>query len=117
MRRIIFERVLHASLSLLAVTALTFTIVRLSGDPVLVYLPLEATKEDEARLRTRLGLDRPMTEQYARYLGEVARGDLGFSYRTHGPVAEVIASRLPATLQLGGVALLLVLLTGVPLGI
>ncbi|MGH7861297.1 MAG: ABC transporter permease [Candidatus Dormibacteraceae bacterium] len=117
MGRAITERLVHTVLSLIAVTILAFGIVRLTGDPVLAILPVDATKQDITRVRAELGLDQPIYVQYGRYMVQLAHGDLGISYLTRTPVIDVIAQRLPATLQLGGAALLLVFGVGIPLGL
>lgn len=87
------------------------------GDPVRLMLGELATEEMVTDLRTRLGLDDPLPVRYIRYLGEVAQGDMGSSVRDQRPVSEIIGEALPVTLQLGGAALLLTVLLGVPLGV
>lgn len=107
-------------LLLLASFAL-FAMLRLGrGDPALDYLRLAQIPPTDAALaaaRAELGLDRPLLAQYGAWLGDTLRGDLGASWFTRRPVAEEIAQYLPATLQLAGAAMLLVLAVGVPLGI
>lgn len=99
------------------VVTITFALVRLApGDPALLLVPPTATQQDAARLRTELGLDRPMVVQYARWLGGVLHGNLGESFALHRPVGAVIAEAMPVSLSLGGSALLLTFLVGVPLG-
>lgn len=87
------------------------------GDPVCLMLGELATEEMVTDLRTRLGLDDPLPVRYIRYLGEVAQGDMGNSVRDQRPVSEIIGEALPVTMQLGGAALLLTVLLGVPLGV
>lgn len=100
------------------VVTITFALVRLApGDPALLLVPPTATREDAARLRADLGLDRPMVVQYARWLGGVLRGDLGESFALHRPVGSVVAEAMPVSLSLGGSALLITFIVGVPLGI
>lgn len=98
-----------------------FAMLRLGrGDPALDYLRLAQIPPTDAALdtaRAELGLDRPLLAQYGAWLGDALRGDLGTSWFTHRPVAEEIAQYLPATLQLAGAAMLLVLAVGMPLGI
>jgi ABC-type dipeptide/oligopeptide/nickel transport system permease component len=117
MTRTLVERFFHTALSLFAVTLVAFGLVRLTGDPVLVYLPGNATAADEANLRAQLGLDQPVEIQYLRYLEKLSHGDLGVSFQTRTSVDSLIAQRLPATLVLGGVALVIVLGFGIPLGV
>jgi peptide/nickel transport system permease protein len=87
------------------------------GDPVSVILGDNATKEQIASTRERLGLDDPVIERYGKWLGNAARGDLGTSLFNSYPVAHAIRDRLPVTLSLVGVALLLAIVTGIPAGI
>jgi peptide/nickel transport system permease protein len=92
----------------LLVTVIVFVLVRLSpGDPVLVYAGEERDPDSLAALRTELGLDRPLPVQYVAWLSHAVRGDLGRSIRSRQPVRDAIVERLPATLELGGAALLL----------
>src|SRR5262249_21164403 len=91
----------------------------LPGEPALLILGGDAaqvTPEQLARVRARLGLDQPLAVQYARWMGRVARGDLGASLIDDRPVATDLANRLPRTLQLVGPATLLSLAAGIPLG-
>lgn len=87
------------------------------GDPVRLMLGEFATEEMVTDLRTRLGLDDPLPVRYIRYLGEVAQGDMGSSVKDQRPVSEIISEALPVTMQLGGAALLLTVLLGIPLGV
>jgi peptide/nickel transport system permease protein len=92
----------------LLVTVICFTLLRLSpGDPVLAYAGEERDPASLAQLRHSLGLDQPLPAQYAAWLSRAVRGDLGRSIRTRQPVGEAIMERLPATLELGGAALIL----------
>lgn len=99
------------------VVTITFALVRLApGDPAILLVPPTATRQDAARLRAELGLDRPMLVQYARWLGGVLRGNLGESFALHRPVSTVVAEAMPVSLSLGGTALLITFVIGVPLG-
>ncbi len=100
------------------VVTLVFAFLHLvPGDPVDVMLGETARPADKAALRTELGLDRPVWDQYVSYLGGLARGDLGRSFAHRKPVSEVIAGRLPATAQLAGGALVVALAVAFPLGV
>ena len=91
--------------TLLGVASLVFAFLHLvPGDPVEIMLGESAAPADVAALRHDLGLDRPLPAQYARFLARAARGDLGQSIAFRAPVAEVIADRYPATLELAGTA-------------
>ena len=76
-----------------------------------------AAEADVIALRTRLGLDRPLLEQYGGFLSRAVRGDLGTSLRTSEPVAQAIIDRLPATLELAAAAMLVAIVVSIPLGI
>lgn len=106
---------------LLVVSFVFFAMLRLGrGDPALDYLRLAQIPPTEAALaqaRETLGLDRPLIAQYLAWLGDALRLDLGRSWQTGRPIAEEIAHYLPATLQLAGAAVLVMLLVRVPLGI
>ena len=116
--RLIVARTVQAAISILAVTVLVFMIVRLTGDPVVLILPDTASEEDFVRLRAHYGLNEPLIVQYGMFLRQLASGDLGTSIRARGtPVARLISDRLPATLQLGIAALVIVIVVGVPAGV
>lgn len=102
---------------MLAVSLLAFLLFRYVGDPVAVMVGQETSIEDQERLREQLGLNDPVWKQYTRFLGNLVTGDFGFSYRTRQPIGEMILSRMPATLELGFVSLLISLIVGIPAGI
>ena len=111
------RRLGQAVLVILVVGLLAFLMFRFVGDPVAAMAREDASVEEREALRARLGLDDPFIVQYARFLGRVAQGDLGISYRNQRPVAELLAERLPATLELVLAATLLSLAIGIPLGV
>jgi len=86
------------------------------GDPALILLGEDRTPDAIAAIHHQLGLDQPLYVQYLTWLGHILRLDLGRSVTTHQPVLAAITERLPATLELGGVALLWSLLVAIPLG-
>jgi peptide/nickel transport system permease protein len=97
---------------------IAFTLIRLiPGDPAAVLLGLEATPEAVDQLRVRLGLDEPLGVQFAIWLSQVVKGELGRSYFLGEPVLQAIVGRLPVTLSLAALALLAAVLIGVPAGI
>lgn len=103
---------------LFGVATLVFSLIHLvPGDPAQAMLGDGASPEDIAQLRTRLGLDRPLTEQYTRYLRGLVHGDLGTSLRTQQPVTTQIAERLPATAELASAAMLVAVALALPLGL
>jgi peptide/nickel transport system permease protein len=100
------------------VVTITFMLVRLApGDPTALLVPPTASAQDAARLRAELGLDQPLAIQYARWMGGVLRGNLGESFAIHRPVGRVLLDAMPVSLILGGTALLITFMVGVPLGI
>jgi peptide/nickel transport system permease protein len=111
-------RRLIGSLALIwLVLTLTFLLVRAApGDPATLLIPSAATAADATRLRTELGLDRPMAVQYARWSESLLRGDLGESFALKRPVRDVIADSLPISAALGAASLALTFLIGVPIG-
>src|SRR5919197_2454445 len=109
-------RVLQAVLSMLVVISIVFILTRLSGNPVHLLLDVNASQHDLEILTHHLGLDQPLPVQYAIYVKNIAFGDFGKSILTRRPVTEHIWERLPATVELGFVAMFLSVLIGVPLG-
>ncbi len=111
------QRAGQAVLVMLAVTAIAFLMFRFVGDPVAMMSREGASQAEKDQLRQSLGLDRPIVVQYAGFVGRVIRGDLGTSFRNQRPVAQLLAERLPATLELVFVATVLALALGIPLGV
>ena len=100
------------------VVTLVFGFIHLvPGDPVAQMLGEGAAVTEVERLRSELGLDRPVWEQYLTYLGGLVRGDLGVSFRNQQTVASAIAERYPATIQLAAAAIVFSLLLAIPLGV
>jgi len=115
--RQVLRRVLDAAILLWIVLTLTFLLLRAApGDPTALLIPPSASAADAARVRTRLGLDRPLVVQYARWAGGVLRGDLGESFARHEPVTRLLAQTLPVSLSLGVVSLLLTFAVGILVG-
>jgi peptide/nickel transport system permease protein len=112
----LLRRLAQSLVTLLAISILVFWMMFHVSDPIATMLPRGATQADKERLRADLGLDRPIWVQYGRYMGRLARGDLGMSYNTWRPVRAMIAERAPATIELALCALALSIGVGVPLG-
>lgn len=111
-------RLVHLLAVLLAVTFLSFVVVELlPGDAAVVVAGEGATPEQVEQVRRDLQLDRPVLVRYVDWLGGVATGDLGRSFRTGQPVAEALAQRIPVTFEITVVAQLLALLVAVPLAV
>ena len=117
MWRHLIGRVLQTLLSMLVVVSIVFVLTRLSGNPIHLLLDVNATERDQQILTHYLGLDQPMPVQYAIYVKNIFLGDFGKSVLTRRPVAEHIWERLPATVELGFVAMFMSVLIGVPLGV
>src|SRR5712692_7055843 len=99
------------------VTVGVFMLIRLTpGDPALILLGEDRSPQAIAAIHQQLGLDRPLYVQYVIWIGRIVHGDLGRSITTHQPVATAIGERLPATIELGMVALLWSLMVAIPLG-
>jgi peptide/nickel transport system permease protein len=114
----VVRRLLRLGIALWLLVTLSFLMIHLiPGDPVRASLGLTAPIELVEARRAALGLDRPLPVQYAVYLQGLATGDLGLSFTSQLPVAQIIAQRLPATLLLAGLALVIVLTIGVTLGL
>ncbi len=117
MIRFISTRLANGLLVLATVSLLAFGLFNFIGDPVNNLAGENATAEEKAALRESLGLDQPLPVQYLRFVGRAAQGEFGVSYRNLEPVAQVIAARLPATLELAGLAAVLALAVGIPMGV
>jgi len=116
MWKYVLGRVFQTLLSMLVVVSIVFVLTRLSGNPIHLLLDVNATERDQQILTHALGLDRPLILQYAIYVRNIALGDFGSSILTRRPVAEHIWERLPATVELGVVAMAMSVVFGVPLG-
>ncbi|OIQ87123.1 glutathione transport system permease protein GsiC [mine drainage metagenome] len=112
------KRLAGVLMTVFGVLLLTFMLLHLvPGDPVEVMLGESATGADRVALRAGLGLDQPLPVQFAGYLGKLGRGDFGFSIHSHTPISRLLAERLPATVRLALLSLLIALLVGIPLGV
>ena len=118
MQRYIAQRLLLLVPVLFVISTLVFSLIHLiPGDPAQVLLGFEnADPRQLALVRKDLGLDRPVYVQYARWLGKVARGDLGTSVRTGRPILHLIGEALPFTLELAVYAMILAIVIAVPIG-
>jgi len=117
-RQYLSRRVAAFVATLFVVSLLVFVVIRvLPGDPAQVIMGTEGNPEATARLRTSLGLDRPLVVQYVDWLAHAVRGDLGVSIQYDVPVGRLIMSRLPVTLPLTLLAAAFMVATAVPLGL
>lgn len=113
----LLRRFAYLIVSLVIVSMITFGATRLLGNPAYLLVGTTHTKEMLENTIRELGLDRPIYEQYARYVGNLVRGDLGQSRYTFNPVSEDIQRRLPATLELITYAIIIGALWAIPAGI
>ncbi len=117
LRRYILRRLLLAALTLCGVVVVVFFITRiLPGNPAAVRLGPYAKPELMAALEKEMGLDQPLPVQFVQYVGKLAHGDMGKSWRTGQPVRQDLAQRLPATLELALTATLIAIIVGMILG-
>ncbi|WP_240233303.1 ABC transporter permease [Devosia lacusdianchii] len=118
MIRFLAGRLGFAALILLALSTFVFFLFFVApGDPARMVAGDKATEAQLIQIRSNLGLDRPIHEQYLSFIGKAVQGDLGFSYRNQQPVISLIANRLPATLSLVAGGVILWLAVGIPIGI
>ncbi|MDE2939684.1 MAG: ABC transporter permease [Chloroflexota bacterium] len=118
MQRYIVVRLFHAFLALFAMSIIVFSLARISGNPMDVLLPEDATVQDFEIMTERWGLDKPLHMQYLVYVGNVLRGDFGTSIKWPGrSTRDLILARLPATLELSFLALVVAALLALPLGV
>src|SRR5947209_17615932 len=118
MLTLILKRLAFAVPSLIGVVIVTFLLTRaLPGDPAAYFAGPAATQESIEQIRSKLGLDRPLPEQFFRYVADLAHGDLGSSLTTGQPVSAEIINRLPASAELTLVGLLVSVMIALPLGI
>ena len=118
MQRYIVIRLFHAVLALIGVSIIVFALIRIAGSPLDVLAPLNATEEDRARVAALWGFDRPLHEQYFRFVWNALQLNFGDSIKFQGQTAMgLIGEALPASLQLAGFAMLFSVLMAVPVGV
>jgi len=117
MAPLILNRLAQSIFVMLAVGIIAFSLFRFVGDPVAQMVGQETSIEDQERLREELGLNDAVPVQFVRFVKNMVTGEFGFSYRTRQPIGELIKSRLPATIELAFVSLIISLIAGIPAGI
>src|SRR5262245_63231379 len=110
------RRALHSAFALLGLTIAVFFLARLTGDPTDLFLPVDASAAARAEFAHKHGYDRPATEQFVRFVGNVMEGDLGFSLRKQRPAFDVVLEAYPTTLKLAGVTLLIAISLAIGVG-
>ena len=117
MQRYILGRVAQSIVSMFVVSVVVFALVRASGDPIRIMAPAEASEADIAMMRAHLGLDRAWAVQYWWFATRALQGDFGRSIRFRRPALDLILERYGATLELGGLAVLIVIAVALPVGV
>jgi peptide/nickel transport system permease protein len=112
----VLRRILQSLVVVLVMSLVVFVGVNVVGDPVHILISDEMTQAEIDRFIQKLGLDRPLHEQYLHFLANAARGDLGNSFVHDEPALKLILDRMPATLELAFAAFLLAVIVGIPLG-
>ena len=113
----IIRRLLQAVIVMVVVSLIAFLMFRFVGDPINQMVGIETSVEQREALRERLGLNDPLVLQFWHFLSSAAQGNFGVSYQFRQPVADLLAARLPATLELSLVSALFALLVGIPMGV
>lgn len=113
----LLRRLVHTVLVVFGVIALVFVLIRLSGDPATLYMPDDATPAEIEAYREAMGWNEPIYVQFGTYMWRLLHGDFGTSLRHNEPALDLILERVPATLELTGVALVLALLISTPVGV
>jgi peptide/nickel transport system permease protein len=117
MLRYLVARLVQAAIAVFLALTAVFFLVRITGDPVILFLPLDVQPKDIAQFRHLLGFDRPLWVQYAGFLGGAVHGDFGASLRYRAPALLLVLHRLPATFELAAASLAVVAVAAVPIGI
>ena len=117
MTRYVLKRLIYAVFVIFYVVTIVFFLTRLSGDPARLMAAPDASDEEILELREALGLNKPLIVQYGEYLVRAVQGDFGMSYRHGEPAMQLVLDRLPMTMRLSGMALLIALLVALPLGL
>ena len=118
MLKMVFKRLLETIPMIITISIVSFLLIRVApGDPVRAMITPESTVEDIEKIRENMGLNDSYIVQYNRWIKSVLKGDLGYSFSNHRPVADQIKERIPQTLGLMGSALLLSLILGTLIGI
>ncbi|MGE5675119.1 MAG: ABC transporter permease [Mycobacterium leprae] len=117
MGRVLLKRVLRTIVVIFGALTVVFLLLHLAGDPARMLVPENATAEDIAMVHKFLGLDQPLYQQWGRFVLHAMAGNFGTSFYQQRPAMAVVTERLPATLELAAVAMLLNMLVALPVGI
>ena len=113
----IVQRLFQSIIVMISVAFVSFALFQFVGDPINNMVGQDATEEQRQLLREKLGLDKPWPLQFANFVLNISQGEFGMSYRVGIPVDELIATRLPATIELVLVSAVLSLILGIPMGV
>jgi peptide/nickel transport system permease protein len=113
----VIQRALQAVAVMVVVSLVSFMLFNFVGDPVDNMVGQEASYEERVAMRDNLGLNDPFLIQFGRFMGNAMQGEFGISYRIQRPVADLIAERMPATLELVIISAILSVFLGIPMGI
>ena len=113
----VLQRVMQAIAVMVVVSLVSFMLFNFVGDPVDNMVGQEASREERVAMRDSLGLNDPFIIQFARFMGNAVQGEFGVSYRIQRPVADLIAERMPATLELVIISAILSVFLGIPMGV
>ncbi len=117
MQRYLLTRSAQLILVIFLALSVVFFLLFLSGDPVKLFLPMDATFEQIEAMRDRMGFNDPLVVQYGRFIVRAVQGDFGDSLRHHGSALSLVLGRLPATAQLAGLSIVLSLSVAIPVGV
>ena len=117
MGRYFLKRLWHTVYVVIGISVISFFFIHLSGDPVMLMLPADASPAQIERLREQLGFNDPLPVQYWRFVTHAVRGDFGKSLYYHIPALKLIVERLPASLELALAAMVIALVVSVPIGV
>ena len=117
MQRYILIRAVWAIVALWAVSILVFGLARITGDPTNTLLSFEATDEQREIMKAYWGLDKPLPEQYAVFIGNIFQGDLGDSFKWRQPVTDLVKDRFPNTILLAVLAIAVASVIAIPMGV
>jgi len=117
MGRYLVKRLWHTVYVIIGISMISFFFIHLSGDPVMLMLPADASKQEIEQLRHRLGFDQPLPVQYLHFVSNAVKGDFGESLYYHVPAMNLILERLPASLELAFASMFIALIVSLPIGI
>ena len=113
----LLKRLWHTVYVVMGISMISFFFIHLSGDPVMLMLPGDASMQEVEQLRQKLGFNDPLYVQYGRFIKKAVQGDFGESLYYHVPALDLILERLPASLELSLAAMVLALVVSIPIGI